>query len=92
MRGDLDALLAPEVGRTVLAEHEPHAEAVRLDLSKVSFCDSSGLRVIFRLNQALDGPGCRFVICDPAPSVRRVLEIVDQSHTIAVEPGAFWPT
>ncbi len=47
---------------------------VRLDLSELTFVDSSGIRLFIRLHQALEGRG-RLVLASPASSVARVMEI-----------------
>lgn len=81
---ELDAELAPSVGELVLAEHRSDDDEVALDLSGVSFCDSSGLRMIFRLHQALDSDLCGFAICNPSAAVQRILDMVDQSHLLKI--------
>ena len=90
--GELDALLAPVVAERVLAHHQPGDEEVWLDLSDVTACDSSGLRAIFLLNQALDGHGSRFILYDLAPAVQKALEMVDQRPTLKIRTGDRWPT
>ena len=44
-----------------------------LDLSALSFMDSSGIAVIFRLRNRTRETGVRFWLADPAPQCARVL-------------------
>ena len=62
-----------------------------MDLSAVSFCDSSGLRLIFGLHKKLTDAGGRFVIHDPSPQVRKVVNMVDPRAAVSITAGARWP-
>ena len=55
-----------------------------VDLSAVTFCDSSGLGMMFRLHQAIDADGSQLLLCDPQPNVLRLLEMADQSRVLKV--------
>lgn len=48
---------------------------VRVDLSKVTFMDSSGLRVLVRRHQDLQQAGGRLEIVQPSRPVQRLFEI-----------------
>jgi len=48
---------------------------VILRLGRLDFMDSSGMRALLQIAQAL-GPGGRLVIHSPSPAVAKVLEIV----------------
>jgi anti-anti-sigma factor len=63
--GQADAALAPLFG----TEGD-----VELDVSELSFVDSSGIRLFIRLHQSLGEAG-NLVLVAPAPHVARVLEI-----------------
>ncbi len=51
------------------------ARDIVLDLSELSFMDSSGVHALIRINRLLDGRG-RLIIQSPSPVVARLLEIV----------------
>jgi anti-anti-sigma factor len=59
---------------------------VELDLAEVQFLDSSGISVLVRAHQRLDGLGRRFVIRAASRPVRRVLEISGLDATLGVTP------
>ena len=70
--GELDRSTTARFDSAV-ADAARAGDAVVLDLSRVTFIDSSGLRSLIRLGQTLQGIG--LVLHDPSPKVRRVLEI-----------------
>lgn len=63
---------------TLAAVLEKHAEGegdITLDLSALTFIDSSGIRVLLRAMDRLDGRG-RLVLISPTSSVRHVLALM----------------
>jgi anti-anti-sigma factor len=70
--GELDAATAPQ-----LAELADVQGPLRLDLSGVTFLDSSGIIGLVRLYQRCEHDGCTFRIVDCSPQVNRVLHLVD---------------
>ena len=69
-----------------LADVAAEAE-VSLDLAKVSFIDSSGLRVIVRSHKRQRGGGGRLVIVSPSETVVRLLEITGLTDQLQIRPG-----
>lgn len=55
-----------------------------VDLSALSFIDSSALSVIMRTYRALHRDDCTLALASPSPSVARILDLVDIAHTIPV--------
>ena len=70
--GELDAHSAPALRERIAASDDA---ATVLDMSGVTFMDSSGLRVLIDAHQAAAGRGTQLVVHEPSPSVRRILEI-----------------
>lgn len=70
--GELD-LAAYDVATDALSHLFEAAHDVTLDVSRLSFVDSSGIRLFIRLHQSLTGG--RLVLRSPTPHVARVLEI-----------------
>jgi anti-sigma B factor antagonist len=71
LTGEIDSYTAPE-----LSEHlgaEPPIEVV--DVSGVTFIDSSGLRVLVEAHQARAAAGSRLLLRSPSAAVQRLLEI-----------------
>ena len=74
--GELDLASADALRRQL---HEALAEAPELlvlDLSDVSFLDSSGIAVIVSVFKAQRDRGARLHVVNPQPTVRRALELV----------------
>lgn len=79
IHGDMDLRTAPEVDRAI--EGLGGDGDVVLDMTGVTFMDSSGLRTVVARRQVLEDAGHRLVISDPSDPVRRVLEITGlESH------------
>jgi anti-sigma B factor antagonist len=72
--GELDAASSPQLERA-LAEARQPGGPVELDLSKVSFIDSSGLRVITGVVRDVEADGGSFTITAASEAVRRIFEI-----------------
>lgn len=58
---------------------------LRVDVSQVSFIDSSGLRVVIEVHQKLTREGRRLVLVDPTPSVTRLIKIAGLVPHLHVE-------
>lgn len=84
--GELDPHTAAELTAALgplLASNGP--DTVVLDLQKVAFMDSSGLRSVLAANDAMRTRGGRLVVRAPSDSVRRLLEITDLMSLLDVE-------
>lgn len=82
--GEVDAHTCSKLGdvlRRAAAEREDH---LVLDLSKVSFMDSSGLSVLLNAQRRLTRDGRRFVLAVPDGQVRNLLRQTDLDSTFAV--------
>ena len=55
-----------------------------VDLSGLSFIDSSALGVIMRTYRALHGDGGKMALVSPSPAVARVLQLIDIARTVPV--------
>jgi anti-sigma B factor antagonist len=92
LRGELDFDDAPRLGR-VLDELRSEGELrVIVDLSELTFIDSSGLSVLVAAARAATAERQAFVLAAPMPNVQRVFDIVSLSELVVVEPavdGAF---
>ena len=73
---DLEALLVEELPRELV-----------LDLSGLSFMDSSGIAVLIRTERMTRELGCRLRVEDPAPQPRRVIETAGIGRLIPVAAG-----
>jgi anti-sigma B factor antagonist len=85
LRGELDLLAAPSL-RTALVEASHHDGAmIELDLSAVSFIDSTGISVILQAWQRANAEGGRVVLAAASPVVARVIEATGLTELLAVD-------
>ncbi len=74
--GELDVVSAPALWEAVgpaLATGRPrHLE---IDVSGITFLDSSGIRALLHCHADADRMACRMTLTGPRPGIRRVLEI-----------------
>lgn len=83
LSGEIDAHSVLDLERAV-EDIEPAATLV-LDMSGVTFIDSSGLRSIVEMhNRHLDGGG-RLVLSDPSSAVRRLIDITGLGDDLEIE-------
>lgn len=73
-QGELDAA-SSDVLEGELADALASQGQVELDLAKVSFIDSSGLRVITSAVRAAEDAGATLVITEASEAVRRIFEM-----------------
>lgn len=84
LSGELDAASAPSITAAIFEHLRPGDERLWLDLSALTFCDSSGIALLFRLNQRAEDDGFHLALMDPTAPVRRILEICDAGGTLAI--------
>ena len=85
LRGELDVAAAGDLRRhlaALLDEHDPHR--LLLDLSELSFADSSGLAVLVWAHQAMSERGRRLHLHHPQPRVLRILNITGLRNRLHV--------
>jgi anti-anti-sigma factor len=74
--GELDLESADEVQSTISAElRVPQVTEIVLDLRRVDFIDSAGLRVLLALRNDGKRNGHALTLIPPAPTVRRLFAI-----------------
>lgn len=84
LAGELDAHTAPLLAER-LAELPAGDGDVVLDIEKVEFMDSSGLRVVIDVHQRALDVDRRLVLRHPSAAVQRLLEISGLSDHLATE-------
>lgn len=86
LRGEVDVATADQVTEAVAHV----AGSVVLDLSGVSFMDSSGVRALVETKRAAEAEGQTFAIACPSSPVARLLDLIDlRSHFTVLDelPG-----
>jgi anti-anti-sigma factor len=84
VRGELDMNTAPELEAEIDRVPVGESVAVMLDLSDCEFIDSTGIALIVRTWQRVDGGRGRLVLCCVNRQVRRLLEITGVEASISM--------
>jgi anti-sigma B factor antagonist len=88
VRGELDLSTAPELEEPLTAAVDGGGALVLIDLSACEFIDSTGIALIVRAWQQLDGgnggASGRLVLCSANDQVRRVLDVSGLDQSIPV--------
>jgi anti-sigma B factor antagonist len=74
--GELDMAEAQRAEREALEVFDQTSGVVTIDLSGLTFCDASGVRVLLNLDCEATTRGRRLVLEHPTPAVRRVLSVL----------------
>lgn len=82
--GELD-LLSAQAACDTIAQLCCAATRITLDLSRVTFCDLTGVRFLFDARRQAAASGAELVVCHPSRSVRRVLAL--SGALPALRPG-----
>lgn len=86
VEGELDMNTAAQLERELEAPLSASDSALLLDLSRCEFIDSTGIALIVRAWQKLDGNG-NFSLCGVGNQVKRVLDITGLEATIPSHPS-----
>ncbi|WP_394436536.1 STAS domain-containing protein [Streptomyces sp. SGAir0957] len=81
--GELDLHTATDLYALLGGLLDDHPAAF-LDLSHVTFCDSSGYNALLRLHRRALAAGSRFVLVSPHPTVSRLLALTASEGIFAV--------
>ncbi len=73
--GDLTTNSSPEVEAEINEILEEAANNVVINVERVNFIASTGLRVILALGKRLDGEGLKLSVCSMNPSTKSVFEM-----------------
>ena len=86
LAGELDPATAPQIeARIAELAADPAVSSVVIDLSGITFLDSSGLRVLVAGNEVLTNRTSELILRNPSRNIRRVLEVTGLTDLIAVE-------
>jgi anti-sigma B factor antagonist len=88
LAGDIDLATIPEARADVFAALTANPGAtVVVDMSAVTFLDSTGLGMLVSANRQAEEAGGRVVLRAPTEPVRKVLEITGLDKVFLVPPG-----
>ncbi|MGI8493590.1 MAG: STAS domain-containing protein [Acidimicrobiales bacterium] len=85
LNGDLDGFTATRLRDALGHALRNHPSRLYLDLTDVTFVDSSGLGALAGAYREAQHQGCRLVLCSPARSVRKVLELTGFSELFTIQ-------
>jgi anti-sigma B factor antagonist len=88
-QGELDLDTAPELDQELAAVREHSNGRVVLDLQRLTFMDSTGLRLVIRWDTAAREQGFEFAIVPGSEVVQRVIRLTGMDgHLTVAEPPA----
>jgi anti-sigma B factor antagonist len=82
--GEIDLDTANDLSAVALAAMREIGPSLVLDLSGVTFMDSTGLKVLLAVHRRAELAGGRMVLAGPTRSVNRVVTITGFDQTFAV--------
>jgi anti-anti-sigma factor len=89
LRGEIDLANARAIGSLVAGAVPNDATGLVLDLSDVTYLDSSGVHLVFDLSERLSARQQRLALVVPDDSrIRRVLDLVNVRAVLPVTPAA----
>ena len=86
--GEIDLATAPELRRRLEAAMLASDGDFVVDASQLSFIDSTGLRVLVDIRDALAARGRRFGIVSLPPIARRAIDVVGLHEVLGVDAVA----
>jgi anti-sigma B factor antagonist len=75
LKGELDMATAPALAACLERLRPTRPDTVVVDVSRLDFCDSSGLNVLIRFNRRAQHEGVRLALRAPSGALRRLLQL-----------------
>lgn len=86
LEGEIDLHVSPRVAESLGAMIEQRPARVVVDLSRVTYIDSSGLAVLIEAMQNVEAYGGKFVLAGLQENVRPILEIARLDQVFIIFP------
>ena len=83
--GELDLASASDLAQLADELVRNGASNIIMDAQRLTFCDSSGLRILVSIANDLRPSGGRVAIVNPQPIVLRVLELTGLDRTVMID-------
>jgi anti-anti-sigma factor len=84
-KGELDIASAPQLLSAVASLGQPATSAVAIDLSALTFIDSSGINALRTAVRAAHARGVGAILAAPSERVLKVLDLVRLSDVVPLE-------
>ena len=76
LAGSLDTNTAPQLEDVLEREIDSEVQVAILDMNKLEFLSSAGIRIIFKSKKLMDARKGKFMLVNLQPQVRKVFEII----------------
>jgi anti-anti-sigma factor len=86
--GEIDMCSAESIRDAAFAAIHQHHTDVHVDMSSVTFMDSTGLQVLLAARRRAELAGGRLNLLNPTRAVLRVLEVTGVDHLFEIERAA----
>jgi anti-sigma B factor antagonist len=86
LEGEIDLHVSPEVADSLQAMIKKKPKQLVVDLSKVTYMDSSGLAVLIQAMQNVQEYGGKFALANVQPSVQHIFEIARLDQVFQIAP------
>ncbi|GAB3453889.1 hypothetical protein GCM10027570_33500 [Streptomonospora sediminis] len=85
VRGEIDLYTAPQLHSGLAGALDDGARRLMVDMSRVEFCDSTGMSVLLSGMKRARENGGDLELVAPKPAVRKVLEVTGLDTVFTVE-------
>ncbi len=85
--GSIDSKTAPELEKALVKLLAEKKREVVIDLSRLDYVASAGLRIFVMIGKRLQAEGGRLALCSVNPSVMKVLEVSGFVALFAIRPS-----
>ena len=85
--GEMDIANAPEFAARIAGLGATGSDRVVIDLSALTFLDSSGINALVSAAKAIEAGGGEVTLAAPTSHIRQVFEIVHLSDVVSIEPS-----
>ena len=86
LQGELDVATAPALEASLASAFAGDPSSMVVDLSDLTFLDSTGIRVLVSAGRQAEDAGCSLVLLAPTAQVLRVLRLTGVDRLLAIEP------
>ncbi len=87
LAGEIDMSNAASVRDAAICALRQHATTLHLDLSRVTFMDSTGVEVILSTRRRAELEGGQLLLIEPTHAVLRILQVTGVDRLFRIEPG-----
>jgi anti-sigma B factor antagonist len=87
LEGELDLSVASEFEQEIIRSLDRASEGVCIDLTDVSYLDSSSVRALLRASEAAEDSGKKLQVTGASGITRRVLELTGVDEVLGLRPN-----